>query len=133
MSFSLAQIILIALIVAVVVYIFTVRNVSRDRAAMLILAAAGCVLVIWPGLSTDVARAVGIGRGTDLLFYLFVVFCLFRFVSTAAETRRVNERITRVVRDLALRTARPAPDGGPGHDKFHVGPEDVEGPVTLAE
>jgi small membrane protein len=110
MSFSLAQVILIALIVGVVAYIFTVRSVSRDRTAMLIIAAAGCVLVIWPGLSTDVAQAVGIGRGTDLLFYLFVVFCLFRFVSTAAEMRRVNERVTRVVRDSALRDARPAPD-----------------------
>ena len=109
MSFSLAQIILIALIVAVVVYIFTVRSVSRDRAAMLILAAAGCVLVIWPGLSTDVARAVGIGRGTDLLFYLFVVFCLFRFVSTAAEIRRVNDRLTLMVRESALRTRSPCP------------------------
>lgn len=112
MSFSLAQIVLIALIVAIVVYVFTVRSVSRDRTAMLVLAAAGCVLVIWPGLSTDVAQAVGIGRGTDLLFYLFVVFCLFRFVSTAAEMRRVNERVTRVVRDSALRTARPASGSG---------------------
>ena len=109
MNFSLAQIILVALIVAVVIYMFTVRSVSRDRTFMLLLAAAGCLLVVWPGLSTDVAKAVGIGRGTDLLFYLFVVFCLFRFVSTAAEIRRLNDRLTLMVRESALRTARPAP------------------------
>jgi hypothetical protein len=129
MSVSVAQIILIALIVAVIVYIFTVRSVSRDRTAMLTLAAVGCILVIWPGLSTDVARAVGIGRGTDLLFYLFVVFCLFRFVSTAAEMRRVNDRVTRVVRDSALQTARPAPDSGPatGHVATPEGRKDSPG------
>ena len=133
MSLSLAQIILIALIIAVIVYVFTVRSVSRDRAAMLILAAVGCILVIWPGLSTDVARSIGIGRGTDLLFYLFVVFCLFRFVSTAAETRRLNERITRVVRDSALRTARPAPDDGRARHEVRLGPDDAGRPVGLAE
>ena len=112
MSASLAQIILIVLIVAVVIYVFRVRSVSTDRAAMLLLAAVGCILVVWPGLSTSVANSVGIGRGTDLLFYLFVVFCLFRFVSTAADMRRLNDRITRVVRESALENARPAPDGG---------------------
>jgi hypothetical protein len=125
MSISLAQVILIALIVAVVFYVFTVRSVSRDRAAMLIVALAGGLLVIWPGLSTDVAKSIGIGRGTDLIFYLFVVFCLFRFVSTAAEMRRLNDRLTRVVRDSALRTARPAPGpGGATTEPSQAGPED---------
>lgn len=111
MSFSLAQIILAAFMIGIVVYIFTMRSVSRDRGLMLLLAGIGCVLVIWPGLSTDVAHAIGIGRGTDLLFYLFVVFCLFRFVSTSSEMRRLNDRMTGIVRDSALRTAREAPGG----------------------
>ena len=68
MNFSLAQVILIVLMVGVIAYVFTVRSVSRDRAVMLVLAAAGCLLVLWPGLSTDVAHGVGIGRGTDLIF-----------------------------------------------------------------
>lgn len=110
MSVSLAQILLILLIAAVVVYVFTVRSMTSDRLAMLVVAAAGCLLVAWPGLSTDVARLVGIGRGTDLVLYLFVIFCLFRFVSTAAGMRRLEERLTRVVREAALQNARPAPN-----------------------
>ena len=106
MSFSLAQIILAGFMIGIVIYIFTMRSVSRDRTFMLLLASVGCVLVVWPGLSTDVAHSIGIGRGTDLLFYLFVVFCLFRFVSTASEMRRLNDRMTEIVRDSALRTAR---------------------------
>ncbi len=109
MNFSLAQVILIVLMVGVIAYVFTVRSVSRDRAVMLVLAAAGCLLVLWPGLSTDVAHGVGIGRGTDLIFYLFVVFCLFRFVSTSSEMRRLNEKLAQAVRETALHNARPAP------------------------
>jgi Uncharacterized conserved protein len=115
MSVTLAQVLLVVLIAALVGYVFTVRSMFTDRLAMLVVAAAGCILVAWPGLSTDVARAIGIGRGTDLVLYLFVVFCLFRFVSTAAGMRRLEERLTRVVRDAALHNARPVPkaDYGP--------------------
>ncbi len=109
MSISLGQIILVVLVAGVAVYVFAVRSVSRDRTVMLLLAAVGLLLVAWPGLSTDVAHAVGIGRGVDLLLYLFVVFCLFRFIATSAEVRRVNDRITGIVRQSALASARPAP------------------------
>ena len=135
MSVSLAQILLILLIAAVVVYVFTVRSVSTDRLAMLLVAAAGCILVAWPGLSTDVARLVGIGRGTDLVLYLFVVFCLFRFVSTAASMRRLEERLTRVVREAALQNVRPAPKAAHrlGGRRVDASREDSDTPGRLGE
>ncbi len=114
MTFTLAQVILFALIVGVVLYTFKGRSVSRDRQLMLVLAVLGGVLVLWPGLSTDVARSLGVGRGADLVLYLFVVFCLFRFVSIAGDKRRLNDRITAAVRELAMLTARPAPQDGRG-------------------
>ena len=107
---TVAQIVLIALVVGVGVYVFTLRTMFTDRLAMLFIAAIGAVLIAWPGLSTDAAKLVGIGRGTDLVFYLFIIFCLFRFVSTAAGMRKLEARLTRVVREAALRNARPAPD-----------------------
>jgi len=111
MSVTLAQVLLAGLILLVVVYIFALRSVSWDRVVMLVIAALGAVLVAWPGLSSDVARLVGIGRGADLILYLFILFCLFRFVSIAAGTRRLEDRLTQIVRESALRTARPAPRG----------------------
>jgi hypothetical protein len=128
-----AQVLLIVLIAALGIYVFALRTVSTDRLAMLAVAVAGGLLVAWPGLSTDVAKVVGIGRGTDLVFYLFIIFCLFRFVSTAASMRRLEARFTRVVREAALNSARPAParhdaktgllaDGDYGHDSHAQGP-----------
>jgi hypothetical protein len=114
MTVTLAQIVLLVLIAGLVVYSFTGRNVSRDRALLLLLAVVGGVLVLWPGLSTSQARTLGVGRGADLVFYLFVVFCLFRFVSIAGDKRRMEERLNGVVREFALLTARPAPTEGQG-------------------
>jgi small membrane protein len=109
MSMTLVQAILLVLIAGLVIYSVHGRNVSRDRVVLLALAVLGAVLVLWPGLSTDVARAVGGGGGTDPLFYLFVLFCLFRFVSIAGDKRRLEQRLTAVVRELALMSARPGP------------------------
>ena len=112
MTFTLAQIVLLALIAGLVLYSFRGRSVSRDRTVTLVLGLVGGVLVLWPGLSTTVAQALGVGRGADLVFYLFVLFCLFRFVGIAGDQRRLDEQLTKVVRELALLTARPAPQGG---------------------
>ncbi|HZL63706.1 MAG TPA: DUF2304 domain-containing protein [Thermoleophilia bacterium] len=109
---TFGQIVLVGLVAALGIYVFALRSVLTDRLAMLLLAAVGVLLVVWPGLSSDVAELLGIGRGTDLVFYLFIIFCLFRFVSGAAHTRRLESRLASVVREQALRNARPAAAAG---------------------
>jgi len=112
LAVTFGQIVLVGLVAALGFYVFALRSVLTDRLAMLILAAVGVLLVVWPGLSSDVAERLGIGRGTDLVFYLFIIFCLFRFVSGAAHTRRLESRLATVVRDGAIRDARPAAAAG---------------------
>jgi len=77
------QVVLLVLVAALGLYALVLRTRVFDRIVMLALALAGVVLVAWPGLASDVAQVVGIGRGADLVFYLFIVFCLFRFVSAS--------------------------------------------------
>jgi small membrane protein len=101
----IGQTLLIVLIVCLGVYVFVLRSVLTDRLAMLVLAAAGIALVAWPGLAEAAAHLFGIGRGTDLVFYLFIIFCLFRFVSSSAAQRRLERRLGDVVREQALRDA----------------------------
>lgn len=120
------QLLLIALILGLGFYIFALRSVLTDRLAMLLLAALGVALVAWPGLAEDVARMFGIGRGTDLVFYLFIIFCLFRFVSASAAQRRLERRLTDVVRELALRDAQMGADAKLEHvSASEAAPESV--------
>ena len=62
-TFFIGQLLLIAMIVGLGIYIFALRSMLTDRLAMLLLAAIGVFLVAWPGLSESLARVFGIGRG----------------------------------------------------------------------
>ena len=102
MNIQLSQIILIAALIAFVVYIYRLRTVFLDRIIYLACAAVGIVLVIDPALSSKIANFLGIGRGTDLLFYLFIVATLFYVVATRSRIRRLEQQITRLVQQNAI-------------------------------
>jgi hypothetical protein len=97
-------------------------------AGLLVLEAAGCWrdpvvrgfrvlrVLVWlaaavaigrPQLTQELADALGIGRGTDLVIYLFVLAFLgvsFYFYSRLV---RMQRQITQMVRHTAIQEARP--------------------------
>jgi hypothetical protein len=68
------------------------------------LSAAGAL--IWPNATRVVARALGIGRGTDLVLYVSVFTMLAGFFYTYTRFRRMDRMLTVLVRELALEQAR---------------------------
>ena len=90
------------------------------RAAGLLVVLAGIVAVLWPDLTTTVANAVGVGRGTDLVLYLLVTVFAYAALTTTQRIHRLQHDITVLTRELALmQPARPAggevlprPEGG---------------------
>jgi len=102
MNIQLSQIILIAALIAFVFYIYRLRTVILDRIIYLACALVGIVLVIDPALSSRIANSLGIGRGADLLFYLFIVASLFYVVATRSRIRRLEKQITRLVQQNAI-------------------------------
>ena len=84
-------------------------------AASMLLAV--CVAVLVPDLTQMAADLVGVGRGTDLTLYLFVMgFALFA-VLTYSKMSRLNRALTEVVRRLAIveseTPGRTGADAGP--------------------
>ena len=67
---------------------------------------AAAVAIAWPGLVQEIADTLGIGRGTDLVVYLFGL--LFLGVSFYFYSRfvRVQRQITTLVRHIAMQEAR---------------------------
>ena len=112
------QIILLLAVVAFAIYATRIRSSLTDRIIYIVLVAAGVPLVLYPDWSTAVANLVGIGRGVDLVIYLFMAYCLFFFASSASHFRKVERDLTLVVRALAIEQATPgagdsaAPDAG---------------------
>jgi hypothetical protein len=83
---------------------------AARRVGGLLVVLGGIVAVLWPGLTTTVANAVGVGRGTDLVLYLLVTVFAYSALTTAQRIHRLQHDVTVLTRELAL--SQPAPPGG---------------------
>jgi hypothetical protein len=110
--------ILVALILVVLVWGLRHRDDVGLRAgrrlAALLLAGFAIIAVLSPEVTTRVAHAVGIGRGTDLLLYGLVVTFVFSTAGLYFRCRDIERRLVEVSRALALRDALAT--GGPPGD-----------------
>jgi hypothetical protein len=80
------------------------------RATGLLVVVAGIIAVLWPALTTEVANAVGVARGTDLVLYALVTVVAYSALATAQRIHRLQHDITVLTRELAL--SKPARSGG---------------------
>jgi hypothetical protein len=80
-----------------------VRGVRFLRA--LVWLTAG-VAIAWPHVTGAMASALGIGRGADLVFYLFVLAFLGAAFYFYSRLVRMQRQITQLVRHIAIQEAR---------------------------
>lgn len=104
--FQVLGVTLIGILVAL-----SVISVLRRRACwrsgslwILIWLATGYVLVR-PGITVVAARAIGIGRGADLVVYSAILMTMVGFFLTYLRARQQDRIITRLVRHIALTDA----------------------------
>lgn len=90
-----------------------VRGKVRPVVALLwiLVLGAAAVAMVYPDATTLVARRVGIQRGADLILYSFVLVSGFLFLWGYGRIRRLNQQVTILVRELALRDPRAGDDG----------------------
>ena len=69
-------------------------------------AITGIGLVLFPEVTNYVAHRVGLGRGADLIFYLFIVIALAGIFNLHLRIRSNAEVITELARSIALTSAR---------------------------
>jgi hypothetical protein len=78
---------------------------KRVVAAAFLLWVFGGVATVWPHTVADLAHALGVGRGADLLLYMttlsLAVACSYMY----ARFRRVERQLTLLVRRLAMDAA----------------------------
>lgn len=107
----------ILLVFILLLGIFFVRR-SRSRLAgrLLILTFLFLlsILVLFPDITTWIANRLGVGRGTDFVFYVFALFVFYILMLVYFRLREQDRKITLLVRNLAIRDARSP----------HLNPED---------
>ena len=100
------QTILVAALAACMLYGFVKAGHSRlVRWPMVLTSALGIYFVLHPERTTEIAEWLGVGRGADLLLYLWVVVTLLLFVRTALVQVQYRRELTAIARELALRSA----------------------------
>ena len=80
----------------------TSLNLLVRRALTLATIVAGAIAVLVPSLVTDVANALGVGRGTDLVLYLLCVAFLFVSIALYQRIAVLHDRQVEMARKHAL-------------------------------
>lgn len=97
---------LIGSVVAIALYLIrgdtSGRHLAIRRLGTLCFASLWAVAVVSPDIVTQIANLMGVGRGTDLVLYVLVVAFVFHAVSQHRHAHELEERITRLTRQLAL-------------------------------
>jgi hypothetical protein len=101
----------ILLPVLAVVALVELAKFARDRRRLRLLRTAvwivAAVLIADPNSATSLARLVGIGRGTDLVFYVFMLVTPAVLFHLYSQQFRMRQDIVLLARREALRTAEP--------------------------
>jgi len=82
------------------------RRSGLFSSVILLCSIVGVVLVWVPDLSTSVANHLGVGRGVDLITYLFIIISIASIFNIHLRLRASKEVVTRIVREMAIRDAR---------------------------
>ncbi len=104
------RIILIAgLLLLTLVALASLKSRLGARLFLVVQFCLGVFLVLFPETANWLAAKVGVGRGTDLLFYLAVLAGYGALLIVLARIRRLDRQLTEVTRQIALRSPRQLP------------------------
>ena len=104
------QPVLIIAMIAIAVYLTrstpSDRHLAIRRILLFVALVGGITVVLVPEWLTALARAVGIGRGTDLLVYGSIVAFLLYVVTDYKRSVQQDRATTSLARELTLAEAR---------------------------
>lgn len=99
----IAQLFLSAMLAGILLYAWIEYRRSPVIALSAVLAACIGLYFVWfPEHATLLAEAVGVGRGVDLIIYLWVVISLLVVFNLHLKLRSQMELITSLAREIAI-------------------------------
>jgi hypothetical protein len=81
-------------------------SILMRRSITLAAIGLGCLAVLFPSSVTQVANAVGVGRGTDLVVYVVAVSFVFVSIALYMRLAAMQDRHVQLARRLALLEAQ---------------------------
>lgn len=105
------MIIIVQVVLVLVVFFFSsmlirggsnAKHMAVRRIMVLLFAVSAVLSIFFPGILTQLARLVGVGRGTDLMLYAFIVSFLVYMSTTHQRFRQTETTLTKLSRRIAL-------------------------------
>ncbi|WDF32395.1 DUF2304 domain-containing protein [Arthrobacter agilis] len=78
------------------------KHMAIRRIMVLLFAVAAVLSIFFPTVLTRLAGVVGVGRGTDLMLYAFIVSFLVYMSTTHQRFRSMEMTLTKLSRRIAL-------------------------------
>jgi small membrane protein len=129
----IAQAILSILLVGVLVYASNERRRSPAVAWASVVAATSGLYFTWmPEHATRFAQLAGVGRGVDLVLYVWVCITLIVLLNLHLKLRTQMELVTVLVRTIALANVRTRPPHKLSAERSHVPEGNVGSPEAIA-
>jgi hypothetical protein len=100
---SIQAILIACLLVGAILTSIAFRAQILYRLLAVLLFSMATIFVLFPGVTTAIAHSLGVGRGTDLLFYVSLIGGVHAILLLYLRTRELERRITAQIRAMALR------------------------------
>lgn len=85
-------ILVLPLVLLIIFYLTRLGNKTYYRLALIAISATGILFVLFPSLTNTIAHWVGVGRGADLITYLFIVFFFLGGVNLYAKIKKLESQ-----------------------------------------
>ncbi|QOL50924.1 DUF2304 domain-containing protein [Massilia litorea] len=103
----IVQSLLTIALVGSLLYIFgQKRLLGTIRLGLYAVICAGLFFVWSPDQSTAIANHLGVGRGVDLIYYIWIVLSLAVFVNIHLKLRENTSLVTQLARQIAIAEAQ---------------------------
>jgi hypothetical protein len=100
------QIILISAVVFLSFYMYLRLRSGLLDAILIFLFCLGAVFfILLPDKTTEIAQALGVKRGINLVFYCITLFFFFLILKLYSRVRRLENKFTELVRENSLKKA----------------------------
>jgi|LSQX01.1.fsa_nt_gb hypothetical protein len=106
---TFAQIVFILILPFIGRFLIKKENKLISRVFIVLLVIIGIISIIQPSLTSFIAQKVGIGRGTDLVLYMYIFASLLIFGSMRNKIVDLNRTLTKITREIAIMNAK-SPD-----------------------
>ena len=108
------QIVLLTGIAFISLYFF-IRWKKRvlDILLLTFLIVCAVVFVVWPDLTQNLAKFLGVGRGADLVFYISILIFWFVVLKLYSRVRSLEQKLTETIRKNAIQHVENAKEHAP--------------------